>query len=236
MKILVIVAHPDDEILGMGGTLKKLTMKKNSIKVVFLATGISARRSNDYKSNTKYKIDKNLVNEMNAQIKKLRLDAKKALKIVGVKDIEFFDFPDNEMDKISNLEITKTIEKIIQKFKPETVYTHTKKDVNVDHRAIFNAVITATRPTKNSNLKKVITFEVPSSSEWYFGDNFSPNIFIDIKKELSYKIKAIQAYKNELKKFPHPRSPEALDAISKRWGSVSGFEAAEAFELIRELQ
>ena len=236
MKILVIVAHPDDEVLGMGGTLKKLSAQKHKIKVAFLATGIFARRSAEYKNSTRYQLDKNLEKKMKNQVSRLQNDAKNALKILGIKNIEFFEFPDNELDKISNLEITKTIEEIIRKFKPEIVYTHTKKDINVDHRAIFNATITATRPDKKSNVKKVMCFEVPSSSEWYFAEAFKPNIFVDIKKELQYKIKAIKMYKDEIRKFPHPRSIDALDAIAKRWGSVSGFEAAEAFELIRELQ
>ena len=235
MKVLVIVAHPDDEVLGMGGTLRKLSVKNHDIKVVFLATGIAARRSDNFRNETKYEINKTLIKKMEEQIKKLRLDAKRALKILGIKNIEFFDFPDNEMDMVSNLEITKTIENIIKKFKPYVIYTHTKNDINVDHRAIFNATITATRPSTRVNVKKVICFEVPSSSEWNFGDTFSPNIFVDIKRELSYKKKAIQTYKTELKKFPHPRSANSLDIIAKRWGTVSGFEASEAFELIREL-
>ena len=235
MKVLVIVAHPDDEVLGMGGTLRKLSVKNHDIKVVFLATGIAARRSDKFRNETKYEINKTLIKKMEEQIKKLRLDAKRALKILGIKNAEFFDFPDNEMDMVSNLEITKTIENIIKKFKPDVIYTHTKNDINVDHRAIFNATITATRPNTRANVKKVICFEVPSSSEWNFGDTFSPNIFVDIKRELSYKKKAIQAYKTELKKFPHPRSVNSLDIIAKRWGTVSGFEASEAFELIREL-
>ena len=235
MKVLVIVAHPDDEVLGMGGTLRKLSVKNHDIKVVFLATGIAARRSDKFRNETKYEINKTLIKKMEEQIKKLRLDAKRALKILGIKNIEFFDFPDNEMDMVSNLEITKTIENIIKKFKPDVIYTHTKNDINVDHRAIFNATITATRPSTRVNVRKVICFEVPSSSEWNFGDTFSPNIFVDIKRELSYKKKAIQTYKTELKKFPHPRSANSLDIIAKRWGTVSGFEASEAFELIREL-
>jgi len=235
MKILVVVAHPDDEVLGMGATLKKLSDEKNRIKVVFLATGIFARRSDKYLNKADYKIDKNLKDKMMKQAKTLQNDARKALKILGIKDIEFYKFPDNEMDKSSNLEITKTIEDIIQKFKPETIYTHTKNDINVDHRAIFNATITATRPNPSLSVKKVICFEVPSSSEWNFGEIFSPNTFVDIKHELPYKIKAIKAYKNELRKFPHPRSVEALEAIAKRWGSVAGLRSAEAFELIREI-
>ena len=235
MKVLVIVAHPDDEVLGMGGTLRKLSVKNHDIKVVFLATGIAARRSDKFRNETKYEINKTLIKKMEEQIKKLRLDAKRALKILGIKNIEFFDFPDNEMDMVSNLEITKTIENIIKKFKPDVIYTHTKNDINVDHRAIFNATITATRPSTRVNVRKVICFEVPSSTEWNFGDTFSPNIFVDIKRELSYKKKAIQTYKTELKKFPHPRSANSLDIIAKRWGTVSGFEASEAFELIREL-
>ncbi len=235
MKVLVIVAHPDDEVLGMGGTLRKLSVKNHDIKVVFLATGIAARRSDNFRNETKYEINKTLIKKMEEQIKKLRLDAKRALKILGIKNIEFFDFPDNEMDMVSNLEITKTIENIIKKFNPDVIYTHTKNDINVDHRAIFNATITATRPSTRVNVRKVICFEVPSSSEWNFGDTFSPNIFVDIKRELSYKKKAIQTYKTELKKFPHPRSANSLDIIAKRWGTVSGFEASEAFELIREL-
>ena len=156
MKILVIVAHPDDEVLGMGGTLKKLSSQKNNIKVVFLATGISARRSDEYLNHPTYKTDTNLTKIMKKQIQKLQLDAKKALKILDIENIDFFEFPDNEMDTVSNLEITKTIEKLILEFKPEIIYTHTKNDVNVDHRAIFNATITATRPTTNQRVKKVI--------------------------------------------------------------------------------
>ncbi len=236
MKILIIVAHPDDEILGMGGTIKKFTKKKFDVKVVFLATGISARRSENYSNSTNYRVNEKTNSNMKKQIKALRGDVKKAMKILGVKDYQFEDFPDNEMDTVSNLEITKKIEKILFDFKPNIVYTHTQHDINVDHRAIYNATITATRPSKKSNIDEVITFEVPSSTEWYFNSNFSPNIFVDISSELSVKLKAMKAYKNEIHDFPHPRSLKALDAIATRWGSVSGFQAAEAFTLVRKLK
>ena len=234
MKILVIVAHPDDEVLGMGGTIKKLTKEGHNIKIVILATGITSRRSSNYSNSTDYKLDKKLENITKKQLKELQKDAKNASKILGVTKLTMMNFPDNEMDKITNLEITKTIEKIINEFKPQIVYTHSEYDLNIDHRIIHNAVLTATRPSQKFTVKKVITFEVPSSTEWNFSKKFIPNIFVDISKELSVKTRAMKAYQNEIRKFPHPRSIEGLEIIAKRWGTVSGFRAAEAFCLIRE--
>ncbi len=236
MKILVIAAHPDDEVLGMGGTIKKLTKNGNSVKIVILATGISARRSVNFRNTTNYQIDSSKSQEIATQIKNLRKEAKKAAKILGTNDVEFHDFPDNEMDLVSNLEVTKTIESILKKFKPSIVYTHSEFDINIDHRIIHNATLTATRPNNSSSIKKVVSFEVPSSTEWNFPQQFSPNIFVDISKELPSKLKAMAVYSKEIRKFPHPRSKEALESVAKRWGTVSNFNAAEAFMLVRQLE
>ena len=219
MKILIIAAHPDDEVLGMGGTMKKLSKSGNDIKVIFLSAGILARRP----SNAQQKI------------KELRKDAERALKILGVNQIDFLDFPDNEMDQISNLKLTKVVEKEIMSFKPHTVYVPTKYDVNVDHQSAYNSTITATRPKENTFVKEVISFEIPSSTEWYFPNEFSPNLFVDISNEFKSKINALKKYRNEIREFPHPRSVDGLEAIAKRWGSVSGFRYAEAFSLVRKL-
>lgn len=236
MKILVIAAHPDDEVLGMGGTIKKLTKNGNDVKIVIMATGISSRRSSNYKNSTKYEVDDQILKKINEQIFRLRKDAKNSSTILGVRDIQFESFPDNEMDIVSNLQITKKIEEIIQSYKPDVVYTHSQFDINIDHRALYFATITATRPKKNQNVKEVLCFEVPSSTEWYFPSAFSPNVFVDISEEIQFKLRALKAYKNELQEFPHPRSLEAISAIGKRWGSVSGFKNAEAFYLVRKLQ
>jgi len=236
MKILVIAAHPDDEILGMGGTIKKYTSGGHHVKIVIMSTGISSRRSVDFKNSTQYKVEKKLDKKMKQQIEKLRNHSKKAARIVGVDDIEFFDFPDNEMDLVSNLEVTKKIEEVIRKFNPTIVYTHSTHDVNIDHRILYNATITATRPTVKSKVKEVYSFEIPSSSEWNFLEVFTPNTFVKIDKELKYKIKAMSKYVTELGTYPHPRSLEALEIIAKRWGTVSGYHAAEAFTLVRQLK
>ncbi len=233
MKILVFVAHPDDEVLGMGGTILKHSQKGDFVKVVYLATGITSRRSTNYQNSVSY--EQNETNIIQKEIKNLRNDAKKSCKILKVKDLEFYDFPDNEMDSVPLLKIVKVIEKEIKETKPDRIYTHHFHDLNVDHRTVFNAVLTATRPIE-TNVKELISFEVPSSTEWNYPIHFSPNYFIEIKLQLSAKIKAMKAYKNEIRKFPHPRSVENLKNVSERWGSISGKKAAEAFEIIRKIE
>ena len=236
MKILVIVAHPDDEVLGMGGTIKKFTKNGDKVKIVVMATGIAARRSTNFQNNTKYQINERDQKTIKKQIREIRSQSKKAAKILGVNDIEFLDFPDNEMDTVSNIKITKAIESIINKFKPSKIFTHSHADINIDHRLIYEATITATRPNSKNNVEEVYSFEIPSSTEWFFPTTFQPNVFIDISKEIQNKLKAMSAYKTELQKFPHPRSIESLEHISRRWGSVSGFLAAESFYLVRQLK
>jgi len=201
-----------------------------------MATGIFARRSSNLKNLSKYTMSKKDENIAKLQLKQLRKDAIKAAEIVGVTNVEFLDFPDNEMDTISNLEVTKSIEKLIDEFEPDVIYTHSQHDINIDHRILYNATITATRPISNTSVKSVFSFEVPSSTEWNFPSSFSPNVFVDISKELPKKLKAMETYKSELRKFPHPRSKEGLEAIAKRWGTVSGFKAAEVFCLVREIK
>jgi LmbE family N-acetylglucosaminyl deacetylase len=235
MKIVIFVAHPDDEVLGMGGTILKHSQKGDFVKVIYLATGITSRRSTNFQNSVSYEQNENKINEMQKEIKNLRNDAKKSCNILKVNDCEFYDFPDNEMDSIPLLKIVKVIEKEIKEVKPDRIYTHHFHDLNVDHRTVFNAVLTATRPVGTS-VKEVISFEVPSSTEWNYPIHFNPNYFVDIKSQLSAKIKAMKAYKNEIRNFPHPRSVENLKNVSERWGSVSGKKAAEAFEIIRKIE
>ena len=234
MNILVIAAHPDDEILGMGGTILKHRKKGDTVKVIFLATGITSRRTTKHHNSTKYELSESEIKIMNNEIQSLRKNATNALNLLKVDNVNFYSFPDNEMDTISLLQIVKTIENEIATFRPDIIYTHHKNDLNVDHQVSYRAVLTACRPI-NKQIE-IISFEVPSSTEWNYPVTFSPNYFVNISKELDNKINALKMYKNEIKKFPHPRSTKYLKINAERWGSVSGNAASEAFEIIRKFQ
>ena len=231
MKILVVSAHPDDEIIGMGGTLKKIA-KNNFVKILFLADGITARKQGGFENSSKYETTENEKNIMKKEIEKRKNHAKNALKLLGVNQTKFLDLPDNELDLIPFLKIVKEIEKEIEKTKCDVIFTHHHNDLNIDHRFAYEATITAARPLENSKINSVISFEAISSSDWRQPYSFKPNLFIDISKELSQKVKALNEYKNEIRKFPHPRSKEALEASAIRWGSLYGYKAAEAFEIV----
>ena len=227
-KILVVAAHPDDEILGCGATMYKLARKNCNVSVLILGKGIDSRANN-------FKEKKNFSKKKD----KLIIASKKANKILGVKNLYHEDFPDNEFDTVSLLKIIKLVEKYINKLKPDTIFTHSISDLNVDHRKTIEAVITATRTTINCPVKNIFSFEIPSSTDWAFNfnkKNFQPNYFINIENELKFKLKALNAYKSEMRKYPNSRSIKNCENIARTRGSTVGLIAAESFELIRSIE
>jgi len=234
MNILIIVAHPDDEVLGMGGTILKHTTKGDNVTIAYLTTGITSRRGNNYTNVSDYKLTKKNEQDMKKQIVELQKNAKRACKLLKVQNSVFFDFPDNEMDTVPLLKIVKTIEKLVKENKPDVIYTSHYGDLNIDHQIVFKATLTACRPGMSS-VKEIICFEILSSTEWVYPYSFKPNYFIDINKNLNKKIKAMQCYKNEIRDFPHPRSEENIRNSAEKWGMVSGFNVAEAFEIVRKI-
>lgn len=224
--ILVVVAHPDDELLGLGATINKIVTDYNSyVKVVILGEGITSR------SNQRDPI------EWKRELKLHRDNIETAQRAIGYNDLSIYQFPDNRFDSIDLLDIVKVVEKEKEDFNPDYIFTHHGGDLNIDHQRTFEAVITATRPMEHEKVKGIFTFETPSGTEWRASSDpkhFIPTIFVEVsEKNLKAKIKGMEAYKFEKRKYPHPRSPEALKILSQRYGVQVGFEYAEAFMLIR---
>ena len=225
MKVLVVAAHPDDEVLGCGGTIARLAAEGAEVRIAILAEGITSR----YQQREQADQD---------ALRRLHADVQECARILGASGISLHGFPDNRMDTVALLDVVKVVEGLIELHRPQRIYTHHPGDLNVDHLITHRAVMTATRPCNASPVAEVFAFEVPSSTEWAFQriePAFCANTFVNIGGHLEKKIAAMQAYRSEVRPFPHPRSPEALTAIARRWGSVAGCEAAEAFELIRSI-
>tara|TARA_Y100000590_G_scaffold434999_1_gene553908 strand:- start:658 stop:1344 length:687 start_codon:yes stop_codon:yes gene_type:complete len=215
-KILIVAAHPDDEILGCGGTILKFR-KNSEINVIFMTDGTSARGIN--------------IKEK----KKRRSNCEKLFKYLKINKPLFFNFPDNQMDKVPLLKIIKKIELLIKKIKPDTIFTHYSECLNIDHRITCQAVLTACRPLKKNPVKKILSFEILSSTEWSKNKNksFEPNYFIDISKEFKNKINALKFYKKELRKYPHSRSIKGVETLARFRGISCGVNYAEGFYLNR---
>jgi N-acetylglucosamine malate deacetylase 1 len=222
--LLVVAAHPDDEVLGCGGTIAKFKKKGFTINILFLSDGVSSRKISK----------KTYIKEI-----KIRRNAcLKACKILGSNKPVFNDLPDNSLDSVPLLKVVKIIEKSINKFKPNIIFTHYFGDLNIDHQIVNKAVVTASRPQNKNPVKTILFFEIPSSTEWQISKKrkqFSPNWFEDISKELNKKIQAINCYKDELRKWPHPRSVKGIKSLANWRGATAGFDAAEAFVLGRKL-
>lgn len=225
---MIVVAHPDDEILGLGASMHKLININNVIThVVILGEGITSRfKIRDTKLCEK-ELSKHKSNIFNAQ------------KLIGYQSISTYNFPDNRFDTVALLDIIKIVEEEKEKFSPDIIFTHHEGDLNVDHRLTFQAVLTAIRPMKNEKVKMLITFETPSGTEWQTASSlqFSPNFFISVLEEnINAKIKALEEYEYEIREFPHPRSMEALKIKARNRGVEVGCDFAEAFKIERLIE
>lgn len=223
MNVLVVAAHPDDEVLGCGGTIARHTASGDEVRVLILGKGIASRGTG----------------RKAAELAKLRSAAKKANAILAVKEHFLERMPDNRMDGVDLLDVVKVVEQHIDDFNPQTVYTHHAGDLNVDHRVTHQAVMTACRPVPGLSVARILCFEVPSSTEWQApasGPVFAPNWFCDISCTLPAKLKALRAYADEMRKWPHPRSLRAVKHLAHWRGATVGVDAAEAFVLARAVE
>lgn len=221
--ILVIAAHPDDEILGCGATMARHVAEGDHVRVLLLAEGITSRGTDA---------------GTHEKLVKLHATAKKANALLGVTDVIIKGFPDNKLDSIPRLDVIQSIESLTQDFHPHTVYTHHFGDLNIDHRRVNDAVLAAFRPLPKSITGEILFFEVPSSTDWgaaSSANSFIANFFVNIDVFLAQKIAALNIYESEMRQWPHARSYRAVEALAHWRGASVGIEAAEAFMLGRKI-
>lgn len=219
MKVLVIAPHPDDEVLGCGGTIARHVSAGDKVYLCVITRAYTPEWPED-------------------EIKRRREEVLRVNKILGITRTHFLDFPTVKLDTVPHKDLDEAITRVVNEVQPEVVYIPHREAVNIDHRLVFDAALVAVRPIPGSPIRKVLSYETLSETEWvapFMKNAFSPNLYIDISETLEVKLKAMSEYKLELKEFPHPRSLEAISALARIRGSNIGVIAAEAFMLIREI-
>lgn len=226
MRILVIAAHPDDEVLGCGGTIARMAAEGEEVHIQILGEGGTSRCPDRLEAD-------------NAVVQDLRVCAAQAAAELGASEVTVHDLPDNRFDTVPLLDVVRLVETRLAELLPDVVYTHHAGDLNIDHQITNRAVLTATRPCAAKCVREVLAFEVPSSTEWGFQrlePVFRPNVFADISSYVEAKMRAVAAYHTEMRCYPHPRSERGIRAQAERWGTVAGLQGAEAFELLRSIR
>ena len=223
-KILIVAAHPDDEVLGCFATVAKLIKEGHEAYTLILGEGKTSRDEKRDIENKKEDIE--LLND----------ETYNANNLIGIKKVFFESFADNRFDSHDLLDIVKAISKVKEEVKPDIIFTHYENDLNIDHQLTYKAVMTTTRPMENECVKEIYSFEILSSTEWNYPLSFSPDTFFDISDTLDLKIKAMQMYSSELCSYPHPRSLEGIKLNAKYHGMRVGKKYIEAFKSIRVIR
>lgn len=224
LNVLVIAAHPDDEVYGMGGTIAKLSAEGNEVHVLIATDGSTMQ----YKDNPR--LDEIII--------KKKEETMYANEVLGVTKVHFGKLPDMKLDSIAHVNINSVIERIMRDVKPDIVYTHFYGDVNLDHQNIFKSTLVAVRPTPGQSVKELYCYRVPSSTEWSpqtVTSTFMPNVFVDISKYSQKKYEAIKLYETEIRNYPHPRSIEYIEKFDCATGLKCGIGLAEEFMLMRKI-
>ena len=223
-EILVVAAHPDDEILGCGGTIAYHVANGDTVHILIVAEGATSREGRRYADGRSEKLIA------------LQRAAELAAKAVGAKPPRMLGLPDNMLDTLPLLDVIKPIEAMVNEVRPQIVYTHHGGDLNVDHRIVHQAVITSCRPLPESTVTSIYAFETLSSTEWQsIGNAFQPQRWINIENTLDNKLAALSAYESEMRQFPHARSIVAVESLAKLRGANVGLRAAECFMVLREI-
>ncbi len=219
MRILVVSAHPDDEVLGPGGSIVAHARAGHDVTIMLACCGTNLRYGRE-------------------EADRLARTSEQVAATLGARKVVFGDLPDQALDTMTLTEVARRMEKTIESVDPQMIYTHYWGDINRDHRILCEAVMVAARPFAAPGVAQIHCFETPSSTEWGPPGGlpqFAPQRFVDISATLERKLAAFALYTSEVRPWPHPRSPQALEARARTWGSVIGRDAAEAFMVARDV-
>jgi LmbE family N-acetylglucosaminyl deacetylase len=218
-RVLVVAAHPDDEVLGMGGTIAVHTDRGDVVRVLVVTDGSSTQYPGDAETRTRKEEE-----------------AMRAAAELGVEDYVHLDLPDMRLDTLAHVEVNRVVEEQVRGLGAQVVYT-VQPDVNLDHRVLFDSVAVATRPVPGQSVRRLLTYAPSSSTEWTPAavNWFVPNWFVDVTATIERKIAAFAHYETERREFPHPRSERAIRSTAAHHGASSGCEYAEPFVLVRGL-
>lgn len=224
MNVLCVAAHPDDEVLGVGGTLAKHAERGDEVDILLLSDGEMARHEE-------------VTSEARKRRDERRANAREAANVLGAQSVEVLDYWGNQLDDVALIDVIRDVQAKIDDVRPETVYTHHYGDLNIDHELVARAVRTAARPLADSTVDRVLSFETLSATEWAMPRQetaFRPTVFEDVGDHLDRKMAAVDVYQKEMRDRPHPRSVENIRRNARTWGDTAGFQAAEPFELLLE--
>jgi N-acetylglucosamine malate deacetylase 1 len=219
MKILVLATHPDDEVLGCGGSMARHSARGDRVEVLVATRGTPEKYSQD-------------------QVDSLRKELEAAHAVLGVSTAHFLDFPAPKLDTVPVCELADSIGAVLSTVQAEVIYLPHRGDLHSDHRAVFAAAMVAVRPIAGNGVRRVLCYETLSETEWAASvveEAFLPTVFTDISDFLEKKKQALACYRSQVKEFPHPRSLQGVEALARLRGSTAGVGAAEAFQLIREM-
>lgn len=217
MNVLNVAAHPDDELLGQGGTLALHARAGDRVTSLIVCEGASVRYGQD-------------------SVPEVESDGRGANEILGIRDVRFLGLPEQGLDRTSLIDLCRKLEEAVAEVRPEFVYTHAATDLNRDHRIILEAILVATRPYAAPSVREIWLFDTSSSTEWGgppMLPPFEPHLYVDISSTLDLKVRALECYRRELRPWPHPRSAEGIRTRARYWGSHAGCEAAEPFQAVR---
>ena len=224
MRILVVAAHPDDEIYGMGGTMAKLAAQGHELHVLIVTDGCTAQYAGRP--------------DLPEIIEKKHREAVEANALLGVKQVHFGTFPDMRLDTVPHVELNRLIENTVDAVQPDVVYTHFYGDVNLDHQMVYRSTLVAVRPVPGQRVKALYCYDVPSSTEWspqLAQTAFLPNTMVDISGYEDVKEQALTAYQTEMRAYPHPRSARYVRETDRAKGLQWGLGNSESFQLLRKI-